>query len=140
MLPEELAPDTLAYVGFGDADETVSGLLGQATVKAPGVAAGVTDLVDRLRKEAGVDLAKELLPALNGEGALAVVPRPSATDSSAEETSGDEAPDSLDIPNAQTIQGGAADVPYLEFIADDVDDEEAADALARLQIGARQVR
>jgi Protein of unknown function (DUF3352) len=133
VLPEELAPDTLAYIGFGDADETVGGLLDQATVRAPGVAAGVTDLVDRLRKEAGVDLTEELLPALNGEGAVAVVPRASATEASAEETSGDEAPDSLDIPSAQTIQGGPADVPYLEFIADDVDDEEAADALARLQ-------
>ena len=77
-LPEELAPDTLAYVGFGDADETVGALLAQATVRAPGIASGVTDLVDRLRKDAGVDLTDELLPALTGEGAVAIAPRPAA--------------------------------------------------------------
>lgn len=133
-LPAELAPDTLAYVGFGDADATVSGLLEQATVRAPGIAAGITDLVDRLRKDAGVDLTEELLPALNGEGAIAVAPRPGATDASAEETSDDEATDDLQAPDApDTIQPGQSDIPYLEFIADDVDEEEAAGALARLQ-------
>ena len=133
-LPAELAPDTLAYVGFGDADATVSGLLEQATVRAPGIAAGITDLVDRLRKDAGVDLTEKLLPALNGEGAIAVAPRPGATDASAEETSDDEATDDLQAPGApDTIQPGQSDIPYLEFIADDVDEEEAAGALARLQ-------
>jgi hypothetical protein len=134
VLPDELAPDTLAYVGFGDADATVSGLLEQATIRAPGIATGITDLVDRLRKDAGVDLTDELLPALNGEGALAVVPRPSTADASAAEASEDEVPDDLQVPGApETIQAGQSDVPYLEFIADDVDEEAAADALARLQ-------
>jgi hypothetical protein len=134
VLPSELAPDTLAYVGFGDADATVSGLLEQATVRAPGIASGVTDLVDRLRKDAGVDLTDELLPALNGEGALAVAPRPSAGDASGADASEDEVPDDLQVPGApETIQAGQSDVPYLEFIADDVDSEAAADALARLQ-------
>ena len=133
-LPDELAPDTLAYVGFGDADKTVSGLLGQATVRAPGIASGVTDLVNRLKKDAGVDLTGELLPALDGEGAVAVAPRPAPSSASATETSEDEVPDDLELPAApETVQGGQADVPYLEFIADDVDEETAADALARLQ-------
>ncbi len=133
-LPDELAPDTLAYVGFGDADATVSGLLEQATIRAPGIATGITDLVDRLRKDAGVDLAEELLPALNGEGALAVAPRPAATDTSAAETTEDEVPEDLQVPDApETIQPGQSDVPYVEFIADDVDEEAAAEALARLQ-------
>jgi len=134
QLPDELAPDTLAFVGFGDADETISGLLDQATVRAPGIASGVTELIDRLRKDAGVDLAEELLPALNGEGALAVVPRPDPSDASAAEPSEDEVPEGLEAPStAETLQGGQADVPYLELIAGDVDEEAAADALARLQ-------
>ena len=134
QLPEELAPDTLAFVGFGDADATVSGLLDQATIRAPGIASGVTELIDRLRKDAGVDLAEELLPALNGEGALAVAPRPDMTAASAAETSEDEVPDGLQAPSgAETISGGQSDIPYLEFLAGDVDEEAAADALARLQ-------
>ena len=133
-LDAELAPDTLAYVGFGSADETVSGLLSQATIRAPGIATGITELIDRLRKDAGVDLAEELLPALNGEGALAVVPRPDPTAASAAEPSDDEVPDDLQVPGApETIQGGQTDVPYVEFLAGDVDEEAAADALARLQ-------
>jgi hypothetical protein len=133
-LPAELAPDTLAYVGFGSADETVSSLLTQATIRAPGIATGVTKLIDRLRKDAGVDLAEELLPALNGEGAIAVAPRPDVTAASAEEPSEDEVPDDLQVPGApETVQGGQSDAPYLEFLADDVDEEAAADALARLQ-------
>ena len=129
-----MAPDTLAFVGFGDADATVSGLLDQATIRAPGIASGVTELIDRLRKDAGVDLAEELLPALNGEGALAVAPRPDVTAASAAEPSEDEVPDGLQAPSAaETISGGQSDIPYLEFLADDVDEEAAADALARLQ-------
>ncbi len=133
-LAGELAPDTLAYAGFGNADETVSGLLGQATIRAPGIATGITELIDRLRKDAGVDLAEELLPALNGEGAIALAPRPDETDASAVDPAGDEVTDSLQAPGApETVQGGQSDVPYLEFLAGDVDEEAAADALARLQ-------
>lgn len=134
QLPAELAPDTLAYVGFGNADETISDLLGQATVRAPGIAKGVTDLVDRLRKDAGVDLTSELLPALNGEGALAVAPRPDPTDASAAPPEEDEVPEDLQAPEGpETIEGGRSDVPFAEFIADDVDEKPAREALARLQ-------
>ncbi len=134
QLPAELAPDTLAYVGFGNADETVGDLLGQATVRAPGIAKGFTDLVDRLRKDAGVDLTSELLPALNGEGALAVAPRPDPTDASAAAPEEDEVPDDLQTPaGPETIEGGRSDVPFAEFIADGVDEEPAREALARLQ-------
>ena len=133
-LPAELAPDTLAYGGFGNADETVSELLAQATIRAPGIATGITELIDRLRKDAGVDLASELLPALNGEGAIAVAPRPDPTDASALAPDDDEVPDELQAPEApDTVTGGRADVPYAEFLAADVDEEAALDALARLQ-------
>jgi len=133
-LPAELAPDTLAYAGFGNADETVSALLGQATIRAPGIATGITELVDRLRKSAGVDIAEDLLPALNGEGALAVAPRPTVEDASAAPASEDEIPDDLQSPDApETIAPGQSDVPYAEFLASDVDEEAAREALAGLQ-------
>ena len=134
LLPAEIAPDTLAYVGFGNADESVGALLEQATIRAPGIARGVTDLVNRLRKDAGVDLTKELLPALNGESAFAVTPRQDASDAGSEDTSEDEVPDALQAPGApETIPGGPSDVPYLQFVADNVDEEAAAEALAGLQ-------
>jgi hypothetical protein len=109
-LDAELPSDTLAYFGLGNASETVGALLDQATVRAPGIAQGVADLVDRLRSSAGIDLESELLPALGGEGALAVVPAQSEPDAPA-----------------------ADSTPNLEFLADQVDEEAARDALARLQ-------
>lgn len=133
-LPAELAPDTLAYVGFGSADETVGKLLSQATIRAPGIATGVTELVDRLRKAAGVDIASDLLPALGGEGALAVAPRPDPTAATALEPDAGEAPDDLPLPEApDTITPGESEVPYAEFLASGVDEEAAREALARLQ-------
>ena len=133
-LPAELAPDTLAYVGFGDADETIGALLDQATIRAPGIATGITEQIDRLRKSAGVDIASELLPALNGEGALAVAPRPEPDAASVAEPEDDEVPDELQSPDApETIEPGQSDVPYVEFLADEVDEEAALDALAGLQ-------
>lgn len=114
-LPAELAPDTLAYFGLGQASETVDTLVAQATVRAPGIASGFSELIERLRTAAGVDISKDLLPALGGEGAFAVVPRPEAPE------------EDLAAPPA----GGS--VPYLEFLAADVDEEAALEALARLQ-------
>lgn len=133
-LPAEIAPDALVYAGFGDADETVESLLGQATVRAPGIASGFTDLVERLRRDAGVDIADELVPALGGEGAIVIAPRPSPSDVGTDGISEDDVPDELQSPDApETIQGGRAEVPYLAFTAASVDEEATADALAGLQ-------
>ncbi|MDQ2676932.1 MAG: DUF3352 domain-containing protein, partial [Actinomycetota bacterium] len=134
MLPAEIAPDTLAYLGFGDADETVDALLAQATIRAPGIAKEVTDLADRLRKEAGVDLTEELLPALDGEGAVAVTPRPQPSAAGASDPSGEELPGELGAQESpERVQPGQTETPYLQFVAGGVDEEEAAEALARLQ-------
>ena len=116
-LAAELPPETLAYFGIGQASETVTELLDQATVRAPGIAEGAADLAARLRDAAGVDLAQDLLPAIGGEGAFAVVPEPA------------EAPAGAD--SEQVVPGSAT--PFLEFLADGVDEERALDALARLQ-------
>ncbi|HEX2128900.1 MAG TPA: DUF3352 domain-containing protein [Solirubrobacterales bacterium] len=73
-LTEEFADDSLAYVGIGDPGGTVRELLGQAAAEAPGIASGFDDLVDALRRDDGIDIEKELLPALGDEGAFVVEP------------------------------------------------------------------
>ncbi len=114
-LPSQLAPDSLAYLGLGQPRETIAALLRQATVRAPGIAAGVTDLIESLRGAADVDLQRDLLEALGGEAAFAVVPRAPAE------------------PDEQALPSAVTPTPYLEFLADDVDEEKAQEALARLQ-------
>jgi Protein of unknown function (DUF3352) len=113
-LPEELAPDTLAYLGLGQPRGTVAALLRQATARAPGIAAGFADLVQELRDAADLDLQGDLLEALGGEAAFAVVPR---------------APADADA----DVVPATTPTPYLEFLAKDVDEERAREALARLQ-------
>jgi hypothetical protein len=110
QLAAKLAPDTLAYLGFGDPGATVKDLLAQASAQAPGLAAGFTDLVKRLRDLGQVDLQKDLLPALGDEAALALQPGGSSEEGSASQ----------------------AKVPFVQFLAAGVD-EEARQALARLQ-------
>jgi len=115
QLVSELAPDSLLYVGLGSPQETLEALLGQATVGAPGIAAGVTDLIADLRSAADVDLQRDLLQAIGGEAAFSVVPRAPGADGGG--------------------AGGSAQgaTPYLEFLADEVDEGAAREALARLQ-------
>jgi hypothetical protein len=114
-LPEELPNDALAYLGLGSPSDTVAALVRQATARAPGVAAGFTDLIEDLRGAADVDIQRDLLEALGGEAAFAVVPR-------------------ADVDaDAELLPPEATPAPYLEFVADDVDEERAREALARLQ-------
>jgi Protein of unknown function (DUF3352) len=122
QLPEHLAADALAYLGIGQPGNTINALLRQATVRAPGIAAGFSDLIDDLRGVADVDLQRDLLESLGGEAAFAVVPRSAGRDL---------APDGED--EVATLAPGEAETPYLEFLADDVDEEQAREALAKLQ-------
>lgn len=124
-LPERLAAGTLAYLGLGDPSATAAALLRQATARAPAIASGFTDLVERLQRTAGVDLEADLLPALAGEAALAVVPRAGGEQEGGASLPGEEPP--------ATVVPGARSVPYLELLATGVDEERARDALARLQ-------
>lgn len=125
-LTESLDPESLAYLGLGDSEGTIAGLLEQASSRAPGIASGLAQLVKDLRKAAGVDLERDLAGAIRGEAALAVVPRADEEDSDAPEEGlpGQVAPATLPPETA---------TPYLEFLADDVDEDRARDALARLQ-------
>lgn len=108
-LPERLPADSLAYVGIGDPSRTVRALLAQASAEAPGIAAGFDDLVASLRRDGELDVERELLRALGDEAAFTLAPR-----------AGDAGP-------------GAVELPYLEFVAADVDEERARRALAGLQ-------
>ncbi len=115
-LPARLSPDTLAYLGFGDPRSTAAALLSQATTEAPGIAAGFEDLVRRLSKGGGVDLATQVAGALGDEAAVAIAPS-SATDAAA----------------AGTPESAQPTLPYALFVASGVDEAEARAALAALQ-------
>jgi hypothetical protein len=125
-----LDDDTLGYVGIGDPERAVKRLLTQASADAPGIAAGFSDLSERLRKLGEVDIEKDLLPSLGGEAAFSLQPGPE----------GDEEPEpdreSTPVPG---IEGGppppssGAPVPFLSAVADEIDEKAAREALARLQ-------
>jgi hypothetical protein len=105
-LAERLAADSLGYVGIGAPRTTVRSLLAQAAAQAPEIAAGFEDLVRSLRREDQADVEGELLDALGGEAAFAL---------------------------GRPADPGPA-IPFLAFVADDVDMEDAQRALASLQV------
>ncbi len=113
-LAGSLPEDTLGYLGIDDPGGVLTSLFEQAGAQAPGLAEAVGALIKDVRKLGNVDLEQDLLPSLGGEGALALQPAPGEGD-------GDE--------QAAPTTG----VPFIEFIADDVDSERAEEALARLQ-------
>jgi len=115
-LPADLSADTLAYLGFGDAESTAAGLLSQATTQAPGIASGFEDLARRLSKEGGVDLATQLAGALGDEAAVAIAP--SAAPGAAQEG---------------TPEAAQGTLPYALFVASGVDEDKAREALGALQ-------
>jgi uncharacterized protein DUF3352 len=119
-LAASLPAHSLGYVGFGDPGTTLKSLLGQASVEQPGLAAAVGDLLKRVSDLGAVDLEKDLLPSLGGEGAFALqqAPREAGADGGGG--------------NGAILSG--AEAPFLEFLAGDVDAERAGKALARLEV------
>jgi hypothetical protein len=107
-LTSRLGADSLGYVGIGDPGSTVQALIGQASVEAPGIAAGFEDLLNQLRRRGEVDLDADLLSALGAEAAFALAPREGGAE-------------------------GPGGTPFLEFVASDVDEERVRRALADLQ-------
>jgi hypothetical protein len=120
-LAGSLPPDSLGYVGIGDPGKALKSLLKQAGAEAPGLAEAVGALVERVRKLGEVDLEKDLLPSLGGEAALALQPAPDGGGNGNQQGRGNEGA----VPSPEA--------PFLEFIAADVDAEQAGRALARLQ-------
>jgi hypothetical protein len=115
-LAGDLAPNTLAYVGIGDPAKAFGGLLDQASVLDPGLAAAVGAVIDQVRQEGGVDIQHDLLHALGGEAAISLQPAPRAR--------GKDAP-----PGVVATAG----TPYLQLVANDVDESEARHTLANLE-------
>jgi Protein of unknown function (DUF3352) len=117
-LAASLPGHSLGYVGFGDPGKTLKSLLRQASTEQPGLAAAVGDLVNQVKDLGAVDLEKDLLPSLGGEGAFALQPPP-------REAAAKGGGKGAILPSSQA--------PLLEFIAGDVDADRADKALARLQ-------
>ena len=105
-------------MGFGDPGKTLKSLLEQASAEQPGLAAAVGDLLKRVKDLGAVDLEKDLLPSLGGEGAFALQPAPR---------------EPAEAEAAMARSRPAPQAPILEFLAGDVDAERAGKALARLE-------
>ena len=143
-LADELSSGALAYLGLGDPDESIRALLAQATADAPGLVAGFEDFSKQLAKNDKVNIQHEVLPLLGGEAALGIEPPPSEGDGGGK-GAGDENEVEPDLPQGIEPGGpaplpsepgelGFTGVPYLGFVADDVDEEQARKALADLQV------
>jgi Protein of unknown function (DUF3352) len=104
-LPASLSEGTLAYLGIGDPGTTIAALLDRSSVHEPGLAS----LVDRVLKGVTVlgkvDLGRDLLPSLGGEGAFALEP----------------------------ANGAAGGTPVAAFVGSGVDAGSASRALADLE-------
>ena len=151
-LAEDLDAKTLAYLGLGDPAASIEGLFTQAIAEAPGVATGFNELIDDLQRSGKVDLQSELLPLLEGEAALSIEPAGpgEAADGQAESEApaipgedvgppddpGAPAPEDLLPPEEAPPAPGVVSptgVPYLLFVAEDVDEVRAQETLAKLQ-------
>jgi hypothetical protein len=150
-LTGELSPETLAYVGLGDPAASIEDLFTQAIAEAPGIATGFDELIDDLRRSGKLDVQSELLPLLQGEAAFTIQPAPPAEaeapgaggaegevpgeDIGTQEPGETPAEDLLPPEGAELPPGVVppTGVPYLLFVADEVDEDAAREALAKLQ-------
>ncbi len=114
-LTADIGPSSLAYLGLGDPQEGVGGLLDQAESSSPALAAAFRRFSRSLGEQAGIDIGDDLLPLLGSEAALTLQP----VAAEASEATPGVTPDSA--------------TPYVSLLAEDVDPEAARQALARLQ-------
>jgi Protein of unknown function (DUF3352) len=128
-LTSDVPPNVLAYLGFGDPEETIEALLRQASIEAPGLAAAFSDLFERLREAGDVSLRGDLLPALGEEAALVLdlvreagAGQPEIPGLVPEPLPGQPPPV---VPQQPT--------PLVELIAGGVDEEQAESALSELE-------
>jgi len=129
----EVSEDALAYLALGDPAGSIAGLLSQATAEAPAVSSGFEDVGRRLQKAGNVSLEKEILPVLTSQAAVSVEPRgggggegtPGAPEAEGEAGAGGATPP----PEIAGIPG----IPFVSLIVEEVDEERATRALARLQ-------
>jgi hypothetical protein len=130
-LAAELPASTLAYLGIGEPGRAISSLLAQASTEEPGLARAITAVIGEIRKSGHVAVGRDLLPALGGEGALALEPAPPAA---TPKGGGGSKPSRLaplpGLEDAGTAAGGA---PYLLYLGGDIDPATARPALVRLE-------
>lgn len=108
-LEGSVSEGALAYLALGDPQQSLAGLLSQATAEAPGIAAGFERVAERLRRSGNVNLEQDILSLLTSQAAVAVEP-------------------SMDGPDA-VVSG----VPFVSLIVEEVDAEAAMEALSELQ-------
>jgi hypothetical protein len=119
----------LAYLGFGDPEETVEALLRQASIEAPDLAAAFSDLFERLREVGDVSLRGDLLPALGDEAAFVL-------DLAREPEDGQpEVPGLVPepLPGQPPPVVPQQPTPLVELITGGVDEERADAALSELE-------
>ena len=107
-LAGEVSEDALAYLALGDPAASLSGLLSQARAGAPGLAAAFEDFSRQLRSGGEVSLEDDLLPLLTTQAAITIEP-------------GEGGP------------GDLAGAPYVTLVSGEIDADEAARTLDRLQ-------
>jgi hypothetical protein len=139
-LADELSDGSLLYLGLGDPEQSIDALLAQASAEAPGLTEGFEKFSEELQKEGDVNIEREVLPLLAGEVAVGIEPPPGGGDQGggAQEQE-EEVPEGIepggpppipDEPGELTFTG----VPYVVFIADEVDEAQARRTLADLQV------
>jgi hypothetical protein len=133
-LTGEVSEGSLAYLALGDPARSIVALLTQATAEAPGIVAGVEDVGERLRKAGKVDLEKQVLPLLTSQAVVTVEPgqpeRGGARGAPEAEAQGGGGGGAVPpTPEAAAVPT----VPYVSLILQEVDEEKATKALARLQ-------
>ncbi len=118
-LADEAGPRALGYVGVGDLGPAITKALATAGASARGLTGSLTALAARLRKEAGVDPLRDLLPALGGQAALVAEPTATApyatliVDGVDEEKAGD-ALAALQAPLVRSVGGGRGQAPSFQ--------------------------
>jgi hypothetical protein len=142
-LADELSSGALAYLGLGDPEDSIKALLAQASAEAPGLVAGFEDFSKRVEEEGKVKLQSEVLPLLGGEAALGIEPPPQGAQGGGgggdEEAVQPQPPEGIEPGGPAPLppepgELSFAGVPYVGFVADDVDEERARKALADLQV------
>jgi hypothetical protein len=73
-LADQAGSRTLAYIGVGDLGPALNRAIATAGAGAQGLAGSLRALARRLRKQAGVDPFRDLVPALGGQAALVAEP------------------------------------------------------------------
>jgi hypothetical protein len=113
-LASDVGADALAYLGVGSPADSVQSLLSQAATEAPALKRAYGQVAGSLRKSGKISIARDLLPLLGTQVALAVEPVAAA------------APQT---PGVVATPG----VPYVSLLAEGIDSQKAAAALALLQ-------